>query len=508
MDHNIDNTINVVALISPEWLSVWLLTVQTWWTTVSTTVQGLTDSLVQEWQRPRPEQGNYLLPVIGILIIFWPVLFSLIMFFITASTWVFWLSTSIMLGCLQVVYATYHFLMIAVDIFALSLLKTYAMIRNQILSYVLDSSWWFIAAMKTPSSTSRKRQRRLWKVAMEQAGTYENFLKIRIHPKDESRMQCTKAVVDTALPPSTLLQQPCIQPQAQGQQSRKAGIARSLSFLEQSTATTATTVTNLPRRRHSAGILKNYSATNESSSTLGPAGLDTSHLDPRVVEELGAKTAHLLVTTTERLEQARVAVQDEPTDDNLNYLKYILSSVIKRNHLNLDDFLVENSRSVAWSGQYGLTAQTRQLIRAYYEQVEQGLSWLAESPLVQSVNHSTSIPNNLSLLSEHSEEMESETPERLKAQPSPPADTSQVFRGLNTKGSSLDDKGSESIMDRVIFVRKMKQNMGRTALMLSGGGAQAMYHAGLIKALIESKVYDAIKVISGTSGGSITAAVS
>jgi predicted acylesterase/phospholipase RssA len=52
----------------------------------------------------------------------------------------------------------------------------------------------------------------------------------------------------------------------------------------------------------------------------------------------------------------------------------------------------------------------------------------------------------------------------------------------------------------------MKQNMGRTALMLSGGGAQAMYHLGTMRALIESNVYDDIKVISGTSGGSITAA--
>jgi TAG lipase / steryl ester hydrolase / phospholipase A2 / LPA acyltransferase len=32
-----------------------------------------------------------------------------------------------------------------------------------------------------------------------------------------------------------------------------------------------------------------------------------------------------------------------------------------------------------------------------------------------------------------------------------------------------------------------------------------MYHLGVIRALIESKLYDDIKVISGTSGGSITA---
>jgi TAG lipase / steryl ester hydrolase / phospholipase A2 / LPA acyltransferase len=43
--------------------------------------------------------------------------------------------------------------------------------------------------------------------------------------------------------------------------------------------------------------------------------------------------------------------------------------------------------------------------------------------------------------------------------------------------------------------------------MFSGGGAQAMYHLGIIRALIESNHYDSIKVISGTSGGSIIAAM-
>ena len=42
--------------------------------------------------------------------------------------------------------------------------------------------------------------------------------------------------------------------------------------------------------------------------------------------------------------------------------------------------------------------------------------------------------------------------------------------------------------------------------MLSGGGAQAMYHLGSIRAFIDAKLYDEMKVISGTSGGSITAA--
>jgi len=42
------------------------------------------------------------------------------------------------------------------------------------------------------------------------------------------------------------------------------------------------------------------------------------------------------------------------------------------------------------------------------------------------------------------------------------------------------------LADRMNLVRKLKQ--GRTALMLSGGGAQAMYRLGTIKALCESNM--------------------
>lgn len=70
-----------------------------------------------------------------------------------------------------------------------------------------------------------------------------------------------------------------------------------------------------------------------------------------------------------------------------------------------------------------------------------------------------------------------------------------------------EQQQNSELLDRLRVLRKMKQNMGRTALMLSGGGAQAMYHIGVLLALVESKLYQDISVISGTSGGSITAAM-
>lgn len=56
-------------------------------------------------------------------------------------------------------------------------------------------------------------------------------------------------------------------------------------------------------------------------------------------------------------------------------------------------------------------------------------------------------------------------------------------------------------------ILKMKHSVGNSALMLSGGGSITMYHLGTIRALIEAGIYKSIPVVSGTSGGSIAAAM-
>lgn len=55
------------------------------------------------------------------------------------------------------------------------------------------------------------------------------------------------------------------------------------------------------------------------------------------------------------------------------------------------------------------------------------------------------------------------------------------------------------------FIASLRLSLGRTALCLSGGGSLAMYHMGVVKALLSSKCLP--RVISGTSGGSIVAGV-
>lgn len=58
--------------------------------------------------------------------------------------------------------------------------------------------------------------------------------------------------------------------------------------------------------------------------------------------------------------------------------------------------------------------------------------------------------------------------------------------------------------DKVSMFKSMKQSFGSTALCLSGGGSIAMYHMGVIRALLDADLLP--NVISGSSGGSITAA--
>ena len=455
----------------------WRDNLSLWWTTTSSGNKS-DDSA----------SGSVFLPILAVLLVFWPVVLSLVMSIMAAGTWIIWLVTSIILGIVQLIYATYHFAMIAVDIGGLSLLKTYAMLRSQVLYYMeiwTSSSNNLLSSdtTKTPAITaqqpqlqSSKSRRRQWRQNLELAGTYENFLKIRVAPKDERKMNFHRNAVDSALPPV----------------SPTTRIVRTTSFPDRSHVEKPTAAphnsslspksTPVRRRRSSSAALGRSSSmgdeVSEARSSDSPTTTTTTttsvEVDPRVVEELGEKTANLLITTTERLEEAHRAVQERPTEENAKALKYLLSAVVKRNHLTLEDIVVQNARSIAVTGQYGLTSETRQVIRAYYEQVEQGLDWLSEAPAIEATGSIRS-------------PQEQQT-DPLHERPPP--------------------RPNEELVDRMLLVRKMKQNMGRTALMLSGGGAQAMYHGGLLRALIESKLYKDITVVSGTSGGSIMAAVS
>ena len=90
-----------------------------------------------------------------------------------------------------------------------------------------------------------------------------------------------------------------------------------------------------------------------------------------------------------------------------------------------------------------------------------------------------------------------------------PAHPSSPSRG--TAGGSNKSKESLSplpnqtttLSERIEFFTNASRSLGRTALCLSGGGSLAMYHLGIVRALLRAKLLP--DIITGSSGGSIIA---
>lgn len=209
-----------------------------------------------------------------------------------------------------------------------------------------------------------------------------------------------------------------------------------------------------------------------------------------VQNDLGMMAGSMLVTTVTRLKEARLqamALHNAGCSQNTNHdnnnksstnnnsedyctsIKTLLSGIVKRNHLSVDDYLMEDARSIAERGQHTLTRKTRDTIDMYGNEVERCIEWVANGPVY--IGDATAFSSSSS----------------------------------TTKSRQFTDnimqKQHDELSRRYSLFKRMKQNMGHTALMLSGGGAQAMYHLGTIKALVESSLYEHIHVISGTSGG-------
>lgn len=276
-----NNTMEILIQVPPFLQStveslglLWLWILSSWeWTASSFAI-----AKAYIFQMP---YNNVFLPILGILFVCWPILLSLAMSLAAAWAWIFWLFTSIALGCLQVYYAAYQFVMISLDIFGLSTLKTYTIVRNQILNL------WELYMGK------RKSRRRWWKQQLDSVGSYEKFLMLRMRPKEDT-------VIDTALP-------------------KRKNFRRSSSFNAAGTPPPRVTA-NLPRNRSFSGEVD-----------VAP-DVQIDH-DPIVIDELGTKTADLLVSTTWRLRDARIAAQKDPNNEEAaNTLRYLLVGVVKRNH--------------------------------------------------------------------------------------------------------------------------------------------------------------------------------
>ncbi|KAF0972387.1 hypothetical protein FDP41_009290 [Naegleria fowleri] len=82
----------------------------------------------------------------------------------------------------------------------------------------------------------------------------------------------------------------------------------------------------------------------------------------------------------------------------------------------------------------------------------------------------------------------------------------EEYIDLVSKSCHLIRESDElSLEEKLKFFRDTCHAFGRSALLLSGGGGLSMYHIGVVKSLYDSGILP--KVISGSSGGSIVAAV-
>ncbi|OII75923.1 patatin-like phospholipase family protein [Cryptosporidium andersoni] len=85
-----------------------------------------------------------------------------------------------------------------------------------------------------------------------------------------------------------------------------------------------------------------------------------------------------------------------------------------------------------------------------------------------------------------------------------------LYRSMSTRPLICEilTEISDIVHDRdgiLQFLELLGHSIGRTALCLSGGGALAMYHLGVVKVLMQQNIMP--NIINGTSGGSIVAAI-
>lgn len=439
-------------------------------------------------------------PFLPIIFFLWPIILSVILTVLSASTWTFWLLTSVIVGIVQVIYVTYTFAMISFDLAVLSMLKAFALVRSQIRYFTVKSG------LQTKGSKRRARRRgrrREWRKKVEAAGNYEEYTKIEIdEPEQKFEQQQEVSWIKRLFSGRT-------RTSAEDSHEWRGTVTSSIAKSRSCVNLDSPQKVLLRQQSDNQGEFESGTVNNSGTSPMSRVNsmhnmqLHRSASHEVVEAELGM-TGAMLLTTTARLREARLHANSPPSsprrprgrrhlsgvndskerdggdedgdaangkDNNDSSLKFLLAGVVKRNHLSVDDMLREDARSVAESGRHHISQPARETIKNYNEEVEKSLDWIAEAPIKKVV----------------------------AAAPSK--------RQIGDDASLVMERQGEELSDRIHLLRKLKQNMGRTALMLSGGGAQAMYHLGTVRALIESGAYGQIKVVSGTSGGSISAAM-
>uniref|UniRef100_A0A7S4JVP5 PNPLA domain-containing protein n=1 Tax=Odontella aurita TaxID=265563 RepID=A0A7S4JVP5_9STRA len=502
-------------------------------------------------------------PVLVVVVFFWPVFLTLFLTVLSASSWAFWLLTSLCVGIVQMLYVAYQFFMIFLDLLMISALKTFATLRSQIRYYTIKSGL-SKRRSKEKGRERRRGRRREWRNKVDGASTYGEYCDIEIEdvetaPKKDNGSgvgvggggRRRPSLAQNAWKSLRGLQQKNAKGTARGDGSRpplvpRVGAGRhanaprpggrmrkSQSCVDMDSTSSAVAGNNGIAVAAKGPIGESFARVKSSDNFNRSQSEGTP--DRRKGEEHELKMAGgMLITTTTRLREARSQASapprsppsspprrrpradldgegiqtDEDGDDDdgdddateesdgASSLKFLLTGVVKRNHLGVDDALIEDAQSVAECGRHLYSDGARRIILGYNEELERCLEWVAESP-VRNLSPSSS-PGR--------EDQHNLTDGGWTGTVGLEVGGGGANGGGDDASAVLHRQGTE-LSDRIMLLRRLKQNMGRTALMLSGGGAQAMYHLGTVRALVESGLYGDVKVISGTSGGSITAAM-
>ena len=471
------------------------------------------------------------LPLLALLAIFWPVLLTLVAASVSASAWLFWLCVGSAFGVLQLAYVLYNFAMIVWDVSALTLLKTFAMLRSIARHYYYKFGGGSSLRGGRERHGASNRRRKEWREEVDGASSYEEYCRIELlepgrRPGDDDRA-ADRPQVDANMPPrrTTYAASPASIPEKSpfGLRLRKR-IAPSSPPTGGGDVADSHPPGSPIRKIQSSRDFNEGTPSSTPSSRVGPSlrrvssgapllgrsgadGIDALNRDAewrRVVREDLGMTGEMMIATLARLREARAQASSMNNnddrigdassggdgndqqwgEDHSSSLKTLLSGIVKRNHLSVDDFLMEDARSVAERGQHSLMRETRDTIDGYGEEVERCIEWVASGTVHLGGGGGGG-----------SGDLPSSEPARRTG------DDGNNGRAGNVTPEQIMQRQRDELSKRYTLFKRMKQNMGHTALMLSGGGAQAMYHLGTIKALVESALYEHIHVISGTSGG-------